>query len=131
MSAASALTDHVVALLKADGAVAALARGRVFAEAPGGAAFPYLAAGVTRARDWSVGEARGVETVLVVSAFARRGRNEAEALSAAAVAALDGASAALGAMRLTGLFFQDGETALERDRRTWRTTARFRALIEI
>lgn len=83
-----ALQKALVAALKADAAVAALVGGRVFDQAPEGAAFPYLALGRCESRPMAA-DGGGVEqrlSLAAVSLFA--GSEEAKAVVAAVRACL-------------------------------------------
>ena len=131
MSLSRGLIAAVVTALRGDEDVQAVVGERVFGEAPASSVFPYAAIAGWRTREWGAGGERGEELVLTLACFARTGGREVALAAADACAAvLDGAAFELQGARVVGLFFQDGEAALEKDRQTWRAVSRFRALVE-
>ena len=131
MSLSAGLQAAVIGALKADADVAALVAGRVLEEAQAAAVFPHLALGPWRAKAWNAGAERGEEIVFALQAFVRKGgRGAALNLIGRSGVALDGAALTIAGGRVVGVFFQDADVALEKDRQTWRATGRFRALVE-
>jgi hypothetical protein len=127
----SALQAAVIAALQADEGVAALVGGRVLEEAQAAAVFPYLAIGPWKSRAWNAGGARGEEVVFGIVAFVRKGgRGAALNLIGRCGVALDGAAISFDGGRVVGVFFQDAEVVLEKDRQTWRAVGKFRVLVE-
>lgn len=127
----SALQAAVIAALQTDGDVAALVGDRVLEEAQASAVFPYLAIGPWKSRAWNVGGTWGEEVVFGIVAFVRKGgRGAALNLIGRCGVALDGAAMNVDGGRVVGVFFQDAEVALEKDRQTWRAVGKFRALVE-
>ena len=131
MSLSAGLQAAVIGALKGDGDVAAVVAGRVLEEAEAAAVFPYLAIGPWRTKAWNAGSERGEEIQFALQAFVRKGgRGAALNLIGRSGVALGSAGLSIAGGRVVGVFFQDAEVALDKDKQTWRATGRFRALVE-
>lgn len=131
MDAELALQQAIHARLIEDVPLAALLDGRIHDDVPAQAAFPYLATGEARSRDWSSGDSIGTEIALTLTVWSRaHGRREATEIAGAVKAALHEAALSMTDHTLVSLRFRDGNIVRQRDGTTWRQELRFRALVE-
>ncbi|HWV83777.1 MAG TPA: DUF3168 domain-containing protein [Hyphomicrobiaceae bacterium] len=131
-SAAWDLQQAVHAALAADsGVLALLGSARVYDHVPQGAAFPYLALAGFTVRDWATGTEPGTEIIFTINVWSRAaGHKEALHLAEAVRAALHDAPLSLTDHHLVNLRHESSETQRQRDRDTYRISARFRAVLE-
>lgn len=126
----SALQKALVAALKGDAALAALLDGRVWDQAPQGAAFPHLLIGRCESRPLAA-DGGGVEQALTLTAVSRfTGTEEAKAIAAAVRARLHEATLEADGVRTVSLRVAWSDVARSGDgRRTW-AVVRLRAVTE-
>jgi hypothetical protein len=109
----------------------ALGGPRVYDDVPERAQFPYVTIGQTTERDWSAGSEDGSEHTLTLHVWSRAaGRKEANAVIAAARAALHDATLVLDGHRLINLRHEFSDARRDPDGETFHGTARFRAVTE-
>jgi len=101
---------------------------RLHDAAPQHAAYPYASVAAWRSRPWNAGGVPGEEIAAEIAVFSRRSRDEA--LEAAGVLArgIDGHQSTDATLRLAGVFVQGTDSALEKDRATWRATLKLKLL---
>ena len=126
----SALQKALVAALKGDAALAALLDGRVWDQAPQGAASPHLLIGRCESRPLAA-DGGGVEQALTLTAVSRfTGTEEAKAIAAAVRARLHEATLEADGVRAVSLRVAWSDVARSGDgRRTW-AVVRLRAVTE-
>ena len=131
-SAAWDLQQAVHATLAANADILALLGSpRIYDHVPQRAAFPYLALAGFAARDWATGTEPGTEIIFTVNTWSRgAGHKEAHHLAEAVRAALHDAPLSLTSHALVNLRHESSETHRQRDRDTYRISARFRAVLE-
>ncbi len=131
-SAGFALQQALHACLTSDvNVLTALGGPRVYDDVPERAQFPYVTVGQTTERDWSTGSEEGSEHTLTLHVWSRAaGRKEANAVIAAARAALHDAALALDGHRLINLRHEFSDARRDPDGETFHATARFRAVTE-
>lgn len=126
------LIKKIVAVLKANGAVAAFVGTRVYTDVPQNAAFPYIIVSATSGPA-SASDVTGMEHVVNVMAFSRKpSPEEAGGVRAAAIALLDRNESGL--TLDTGNLYNINYTGLgfvtkEQDGVTWQSLAQFRAVV--
>lgn len=131
MDAELALQQSIYTRLTEDAPLTALLDGRIYDDVPAEAAFPFLASGRARSRDWSSGDSTGAEIMLTLAVYSRaHGRRETTEISGAVKAALHEAELTLTDHALVSLRFLDADIVRQRDGITWRQELRFRALVE-
>lgn len=131
MSTAAALTDAVLAALRADPDLVAGLSGRIWETAPRDPAFPHLVLDEVICRDRSGLDADLEEARFALRIFARDGgRAQAAAIGERVEAILLAAALAPVGTRLVLLRRDASENRLARDRRTAEAAVRFVALIE-
>lgn len=129
-SPAIALTTAVVAALKADAAVMALAQG-VHDKVPYGAALPYLAIRAVQVLDAGADCVEGYEVNLGLDAWSEKpGLAQAADLAGAVTAVLHEADLALAGFRLVDLMHRSTDVGREPDGVLSRARMEFRALID-
>jgi len=126
----SALQKALVAALKDDATLAALLDGRVWDQAPQGAAFPHLLIGRCESRPLDA-DGGGVEQALTLTGVSRfAGSEEAKAVAAAVRACLHEATLEADGVRTVSLRVVWSDVARSGDgRRTW-AVVRLRAVTE-
>lgn len=131
-SASFALQQALHGRLTSDVALTALLGGvRVYDDVPERAEFPYVTFGQTAERDWATGSEEGSEHTVTLHVWSRaRGRKEANAILAAARAALHDAPLTLAGHRLVNLRHEFSDARRDPDGETFHGTARFRAVTE-
>lgn len=131
-SAGFALQQALHACLTSNANVlTALGGPRVYDDVPERAQFPYVTIGQTTERDWSTGSEDGSEHTLTLHVWSRAaGRKEANAVIAAARAALHDAALTLDGHRLINLRHEFSDARRDPDGETFHGTARFRAVTE-
>ncbi|HMN37963.1 MAG TPA: DUF3168 domain-containing protein [Hyphomicrobium sp.] len=131
-NAGFALQQALHAALTSDANVlAALGGSRIYDDVPERAQFPYVTIGQTTERDWSTGSDEGSEHTVTLHVWSRgAGRKEANAIMAAACAALHDAPLALEGHRLINLRHEFSDARRDPDGETFHGTARFRAITE-
>lgn len=131
-SAAWELQQAVQQALAADtGVLALLGTARVYDHVPQRAAFPYLALANFTVRDWATGTEPGTEIIFTINVWSRAaGHKEAHHLADAVRAALHDAPLSLANHHLVNLRHESSESQRQRDRDTYRISARFRAVLE-
>ncbi len=132
MSVSAGFEAEVIRILKNDAGVAALVSGRVTHEAEAQTVFAHIAIGAWRVKAWNTVSERGEEIVFALVASARKGgRMLALDVLGAAALALEGGAYAVPGGHVVGVFFDEAEAVLDKDRQSWRARGRFRALIDI
>ena len=131
-TAAVALRAAIHTALTADVALAALlGGGKIYDEPPKAAAFPYVALGEARIRNFSAGDEPGEEHQLTLHVWSRQGgHSEAHRIAGALLNALDDAPLALDGHRLVNLRFALADVRRVADGRTYQALVRFRAVTE-
>lgn len=131
-SAAFALQQAIFSKLASDAATTtALGGPRIYDEVPARAEFPFMTFGQSSERDWSTGTEEGYEHVITLHVWSRaRGRNEAQAVIAAARGALHDQDLRLEGHRLINLRHEFSEARRDADGETFHGISRFRAVTE-
>ena len=131
-SAAWDLQQAVHATLAANADILALLGSpRIYDHVPQRAAFPYLALANFTVRDWATGTEPGTEIIFTINVWSRAaGHKEAHHLAEALRAALHDAPLSLANHHLVNLRHESSESQRQRDRDTYRISARFRAVLE-
>jgi len=125
------LQKAIHARLCADAPLAALVATRVYDNAPGEAAFPYVTLGENETSDQSGDDIRVSEHRLTIYVWSRRGgRSEAKTIMAALGDALHDAALELTGHSLVNLRFVSADTRRASDNATWLGVVRFRAVTQ-
>ncbi|MCL6708343.1 DUF3168 domain-containing protein [Pseudomonas sp. R2.Fl] len=106
MTAVNELLAAVQARLMGDAELATLVGGEIHDRRLDRIAAPCLILATVETRDYSTGEAEGLEVLLGFEAWSKTGRREAEEIAGAVRAALHDAGLALTTARLVGLMHQ-------------------------
>jgi hypothetical protein len=131
-SASFALQAAVFAALADDAPLTSLlGEVRIYDDVPPRPAYPYLTFGRSSERDWSTGTDAGTEHVLTLHVWSMAaGRKEAQAIAAAAEAALHDRALTLAGHRLVNLRHEYSEVRRDADGETIHGIIRFRAVTE-
>ena len=131
-SASFALQTAIFSKLTADaGVVAVLGGQRVYDDVPVRSEFPYMTFGQTVERDWSTGSEPGHEHTITLHVWSRaRGRKEADAVMAAAQAALHDSGLTMSGHRLINLRHEFSDARREPDGESFHGISRYRAVTE-